>query len=271
MATEKQKPKQDPEAARLKKEERARASRRRSRQLIGFALTVLIVVGAVSIVMAGINLVNSWMDVSDEKDDYQTLFEPLVWFDIVPFNSVSTLEENAVKQVAIWGVWNQYRKNDEEIARNSYGEALVSADEVNRYGVDLFGPNFRFSGHATFTDTIQGLRYTFDEENQQYVMPNTGLNMEFYATIVDIVQEGGGVRRVVVGYVNARGDNNQMMAQPDFNNPTRYMDYMLRRDGSGYYLYAIQPNTTHVPQVTPPASLPPEDGGDSSLPGDDAA
>ncbi len=269
MANEKQNVKQDPEAARLKKEERARASRRRNRQLIGFALTILIVVGAVSIVMAGINLVNSWMDVSDEKDDYQSLFEPLVWFDILPFNSVSTVDENLVKQVAIWGVWNQYRKDGEEIPRNGYGEALISAEAVDHYGIDLFGPNFRFSGHATFTDAMQGLRYMFDEENRQYVMPNTSLNMEFYATVVEIVQEAGGVRRVVVGYVNARGDNDQMMAQPDFNNPSRYMDYMLRRDGSGYYLYAIQQNTTHVPaQQTLPASQPPDD---SSVPDEDAA
>ncbi len=244
---EESKPKEKPRRRQTKaqRDERHRASRRRNRQFIGFALTILILVGAFSIVQGGISILTAWLDVSHQEEEYQTRFEPLVWFDILPFESISQVDENSLKEASLWGVLNQKGEN---VSRNDNGEALVTALEMDQYGISLFGPDFRFSGHTTFS--VRDLVYTFDEETQVYAIPVTSMIPDYLATVVDITRESSSVHRVLVGYVSAYTQDNQVIATPDYDNPVQYRDFLLRRDGSDYYLYSIENNTTY----TPPAS-----------------
>jgi hypothetical protein len=55
-----------------------------------------------------------------------------------------------------------------------------------------------------------------------------------------------------------------MIATPDYSHPARYMDFMLRRDGSEYYLYAIQRSATQPEAASAPASLPAESASASA-------
>ncbi len=261
---EKSKPKEKPRRRQTKaqRDEKHRASRRRNRQFIGFALTILIVVGAFSIVQGGISILTAWLDVSHQEEEYQTRFEPLVWFDILPFESISQVDENSLKEASLWGVLNQKGEN---VSRNDNGEALVTALEMDQYGISLFGPDFRFSGHTTFS--VRDLVYTFDEETQVYAIPVTSMIPDYLATVVDITRESGSVHRVLVGYVSAYTQDNQVIATPDYENPVQYRDFLLRRDGSDYYLYSIENNTTYIPPASSssvsvpvvPSSLPLED------------
>lgn len=242
MADDRRQAKPSPEQMHLKKEEQQRTVRRRTRQIIGLALSVLIVVGAVSIVMNGVNIVRGWLDNTGQKEEFQQRLEPMVWFDVLPFDSVAQLDENMVKQLSIWGIMNS--KGD-TLERNEYGEPLIPAVEVDQYAASLFGPEFRFSGHGAFADTERDLRYGFDEETQMYIGPVTGFDPFYYAKVVDVKRESGGVLRVVMGYISTRTNDDKVVATLDFEHPARYMDFMMRRDGSNYYLYALQKNTTH--------------------------
>lgn len=244
------KKKLDPEQQRLRKEEQARTARRRSRQFIGLAMAVLVVVGAISIVRGGVDLVRNLLDSQEERLEYQSRFEPLVWFNILPFPSVSQVNENDIKQVAIWGVLNAQK---DSLGRNQYGELLIPATSLDAYAAQLFGPNFRFSGHSSFTDPVEMLNYLYDSATKMYTVPVTSLQPQYLPSVVEIKREGAGIRRVTMGYVSTRAGNDQMVATPDYGHPALYMDYMLRRDGSEYYLYAIERNTTYTP---PNASLP---------------
>lgn len=271
MANERQNktPGQDPEQQRLKKEEQSRTARRRNRQLIGLALTVLIVVGAYSIVTGGINLVRGMLNSDEERLEYQRLFEPMVWFDILPFESVSQVDENSIKEVAIWGVMNEAQQEDvDDLPRNEYDEQLVSASLVDQYAARMFGPNFRFSVHESFSNVVEGLHYTYNPETQMYAVPVTGQMQRYLASVVEIQREAGGIKRVVMGYISTQTADNQIINQPDYDHPAKYMDYELRRDGSDYYLVAMRRSTSHQPaQTTPaPASSVPAAASDSSLP-----
>lgn len=254
MANEK-KTKGESEQARQKKEEKARATRRRNRQLIGLALAIFIVVGLISTVNFIINTTRNMLDNEDERMEYQTRFEPIVWFDLLPFDSVTQMDENSLKQVAIWGA---FTKLSDTVPRDEYGQALISSAEVDLYGVELFGPDFRFTVHETFRDALWDLTYVFDPETKMYSVPSTGLMPLYYAKVVEIKREAGGVRRVVMGYISSRTSDDQVVATLDYDHPSRYVDFMLRRDGNEYYLFAIQPNTTHVPQRQDPAALQPD-------------
>ena len=246
MANEKQQNKMDPEQARLKKEEQARKAKRTSRQLIGIALSILIVVGAFSIIQGSVNLVKQMLDTTSEQEEYTKRLAPMVWFDMLPFENVAEIDPNNLKQIGIWGVMDQLGAN---LNRSTQGEPLVPAVEVERYLIALFGPSVEIGEHQTFTDTTFDLTYIYDEATQVYVAPSTGLQPPYLPVVVDVVRESGGVKRVVMGYVNTRGGNDELINTPDFNHPVRYMDYIFQRDGNSYYLVALQKNTTYVPPV----------------------
>lgn len=254
MAKDKQQNKMDSEQVRLQKEEKARKAKRTTRQLIGIALSVLIVVGAVSIIQGSVNLVKQMLDTTSEQEEYTKRLAPMVWFDMLPFENVAEVDPNSLLQIGIWGVMDQQGAS---LNRSTLGEPLVPAVEVERYLVALFGPAIQVGEHHSFIDTTFDLTYTYDEATQVYVAPSTGLQPPYLPVVVDIVRESGGVKRVVMGYVNTRGGNNELINTPDFNNPVRYMDYIFQRDGNAYYLVALRKNTTYVPPVassTPPPS-----------------
>lgn len=263
MATDKKN--LDPEQIHLRKEENARRTRRRTRQLIGLALGILIIVGAVSIISNIVGVVQDMLDNTSEYDEYTQRVTPLVWFDLLPFDSLETADPNALRQVAIWGVMNQLGN---DIERNEHGEPLVPASEVDRYAASLFGPGYHLE-HTSFEDHVENLSYKYDPATQMYTAPSTGLTPLYLASVTDIQQEPGGVRRVTVGYVNTRGTNNEIVATPDLEHPAKYMDYYFQRDGSNYYLYAIQTNTEYGGEVvssTPTAvAAPVEEPEDSSV------
>lgn len=265
MANDKQQPRNDSEQVRLKKEEQARKAKRTSRQLLGLALTVLIIVGAASIVKSGVDLIKNALDTTSEQETYQRLLTPFVYFDVLPFESLQDVGQNDLKQVAIWGVMDQLGA---ELTRDEMGQPLVPAVEVDRYAATLFGPNFKFDEHAGFTDKVFDLTYGFDDVNEVYIIPSTGLQPPYLPKVVDIQRERGGVKRVVMGYINTRGSNNELINDPSRNVPDRYMDFMFQRDGGQYYLFAIQKNTTYVPPVS---SSDVQAGQSSSLPPDESS
>ena len=56
--------------------------------------------------------------------------------------------------------------------------------------------------------------------------------------VTEIKKESGGVKRVTVGYVSPFQESGAFdpNAQPD---PVKYQDYLFKKNGSDYYLYAI--------------------------------
>ncbi|MFV0412438.1 MAG: hypothetical protein ACK5L3_04085 [Oscillospiraceae bacterium] len=281
MADERIQPKTDNEAGRRKKEDQARKARRRSRQLIGVALSILILVGAFSIVRAGITAVNGLMDNSAEKEEFARRISPMVWFDVLPFESVDQLDESDLKQVAIWGVMLEQGSS---IERNEEDLAIVPVLEVDLYASRLFGPNFKFTEHSSFKVAAQDLTYQFDEARNAYIVPGTGLEPAYDATVVDI-EEADGIKTVIVGYVALRSTEGSIVTTRDYDNPALYMDYVFQRNGNEYYLTALRRNTTYVPPVTASSSvaaasssasadetssLPEEDYGTSSAPAETA-
>ncbi len=234
----------DREAIRRSKEEKARRSRRRLRQAVGVAMSVLMVVGVVSIVQFAIETVqtSSVVDTS-ETEYYEQLLMPMVWFDQLPFESLEQADPNAIKQEIIWGVLNEL---DEAVEYNDLGQPLVPAAEMDLYAAELFGTEYKLV-HESFDDPVQQLSYEYDPQTNMYAATATGLNAQYVGTVVEVEELSGGILRVTMGYVSNFGSNNELITTPDFDNPSKYMDYFFRRDGNEYYLYALRPNTQFVP------------------------
>ena len=233
----------DTEQKRQSREEQARRAKRRSRQLLGLALAILIVVGGVSIIRWTFDLAVNLSQQSDssEKDEFTARVTPLVWFDVLPFESLAQADQNTLKEAAIWGIMNELGT---EVQRNENGEPLIPAAEVDRYMADLYGPDFEIV-HESFVDTYYNLTYDYDEATNTYTAQNAGLTPQYLPIVVEVVSESGG-KRVVVGYVSTTGSNDELISTPDFDHPARYMDYYFRRSGNEFYLTSITPNLTYT-------------------------
>lgn len=263
-----------PEPENDDRDERARRSRRRLRQLLGVAIAILVVVGAVSIVRGGVDLASSLVNDTSEYEEYRVRISSFVWFDVLPFDAPENASQTTLKQAVIWGVMNQMGADN--VPKNERGEPQVAAIEMDRYAAALFGPGFALE-HSSFSDPVQGLSYEYDPATEIYTAPATGISPMYMPTVVDIVREPGGVRRVVVGYVSAIGSNEELVSGLDYDHPSKYMDYYFLRDGNEYYLYAIQANDTYVPDTPaassslPASSAPASSLPDSSLPPDSSS
>ena len=244
------------EAQRRKKEEQARRSRRRGRQWIGVALSVLVLVGVYSIVRGGIDVARNILDNQSEKEEYAARLRPMVWADILPFEAVGQVDQGELKQIAIWGVMLEQGDN---IGRDENERAIIPVLEVDHYAAELFGapPRFRFLEHGTFTNVLQGITYEYDAARNAYIVPPVGLTPAFDPVVVEIRNEGNGIRRVTVGYVSLIGEGGELVSIPDKEHPVRYMDFLFQRDGSEYYLYALVPNNVYKPAVREQESTPP--------------
>ena len=62
-------------------EEHARLQRRRGRQALGLLITILVLVGFVTVLRAGVGLVANLFDDTAQKQEYEDKLEGLVLFD----------------------------------------------------------------------------------------------------------------------------------------------------------------------------------------------
>lgn len=242
MAERKQRTQAETEQVKVRKEEQARRSRRRGRQWLGVAVSILILVGIFTIVRSGIDMVTNLTDNTAEKTLYEERIQFVVWLNLPAFDDISQVDQNQIRQICIWGAIRQVGYDGLEKDENE--SVILPALEVERYAAELFGPNFTFTEHATFTDVLQGLTYEYLPERDVFLVPPTSLDPSYVPTVKSITNEAGGVRRVLVGYAPTRSGDGTPLLNPDTEHPARYYDYMFQRDGNDYYLYAIKdPNT----------------------------
>ena len=84
------------------KEETARHNRRLRRQLLGAVLTVLMVVGLVTVVSAGVQGVAALFDDTEEKEEFAARLNTLVMLDPVPFGTLDQADPQVLKTAAVW-------------------------------------------------------------------------------------------------------------------------------------------------------------------------
>ena len=72
-------------------EEHARMQRRRGRQALGLLVAVLVIVGFVTVLQAGVGLVRNLFDDTAQKQEYEDKLEGLVLFDPMPFDGIGNI------------------------------------------------------------------------------------------------------------------------------------------------------------------------------------
>ena len=238
-------------------EEHARLQRRRGRQALGLLITLLVLVGFVTVLRAGVGLVANLFDDTAQKQEYEDKLEGLVLFDPMPFDGIENIDDLTLREAAVWGCI--YNIQETQGGFDNYNtdpdteQLLLPSVEVDAYLARLVGPSFKLT-HRSFE--MEDMTIEFDESSQCYKIPVTG-TVGYYRAVVTKLFKRSGKLHVTVGYIPTSSTDDSIINQSS-DTPTKYMDYLFERQSGSWYLTGLTESETKAESTdsTSAASLP---------------
>ena len=224
-------------------EEHARLQRRRGRQALGLLITILVLVGFVTVLRAGVGLVANLFDDTAQKQEYEDKLEGLVLFDPMPFDGIENIDALTLREAAVWGCI--YNIQETQGGFDNYNtdpdteQLLLPSVEVDAYLARLVGPSFKLT-HRSFE--MEDMTIEFDESSQCYKIPVTG-TVGYYRAVVTRLFKRSGQLHVTVGYIPTSSTDDSIINQSS-DTPTKYMDYLFERQSGSWYLTGLTESET---------------------------
>ena len=224
-------------------EEHARLQRRRGRQALGLLITLLVLVGFVTVLRAGVGLVANLFDDTAQKQEYEDKLEGLVLFDPMPFDGIENIDDLTLREAAVWGCI--YNIQETQGGFDNYNtdpdteQLLLPSVEVDAYLARLVGPSFKLT-HRSFE--MEDMAIEFDESSQCYKIPVTG-TVGYYRAVVTRLFKRSGQLHVTVGYIPTSSTDDSIINQSS-DTPTKYMDYLFERQSGSWYLTGLTESET---------------------------
>ena len=238
-------------------EEHARIKRRRWRQTLGLLITVLVLIGFITVLRAGVGLVANLFDDTAQKQEYEDKLEGMVLFDPMPFDGIENIDDLTLREAAVWGC--VYSIQETQGGFENYNtdpeteQLLLPSVEVDAYLAKLLGPGFKLT-HRSFD--MEDMTVEFDETTQCYKIPITGTVGYYRATVVKLFKRSGKLH-VTVGYIPTASADDSII-NPSSDTPTKYMDYLFERQSGSWYLTGLTESETKAESTesTPAANVP---------------
>ena len=224
-------------------EEHARLQRRRGRQALGLLITILVLVGFVTVLRAGVGLVANLFDDTAQKQEYEDKLEGLVLFDPMPFDGIENIDDLTLREAAVWGCI--YNIQETQGGFDNYNtdpdteQLLLPSVEVDADLARLVGPSFKLT-HRSFE--MEDMTIEFDESSQCYRIPVTG-TVGYYRAVVTKLFKRSGQLHVTVGYIPTSSTDDSIINQSS-DTPTKYMDYLFQRQSGSWYLTGLTESET---------------------------
>ena len=224
-------------------EEHARLQRRRGRQALGLLITILVLVGFVTVLRAGVGLVANLFDDTAQKQEYEDKLEGLVLFDPMPFDGIENIDDLTLREAAVWGCI--YNIQETQGGFDGYNtdpdteQLLIPSVDVDAYLAKLVGPSFKMT-HKTFE--MEDMTIEFDDTTQCYKIPVTGSVGTFRATVTRLFKKDG-LLHVTVGYIPTQSSDDSIL-NTSSDTPTKYMDYLFSRQSGSWYLTGLTDSET---------------------------
>ena len=240
-------------------EEHARLHRRRARQALGLLVAVLVLVGAVTVVRAGVRTVANLFDDTQQRQEYEDKLEGLVLFDPVPFDGIENIDDLTLREAAVWGC--VYSIQETQGGFDNYNtdpdteQLLLPSVDVDAYLAKLVGPSFKMT-HKSFE--MDDMTVEFDETTQCYKIPVTGSVGTYRATVTRLFKKDG-LLHVTVGYIPTQSADDSILNAAS-ETPTKYMDYLFSRQSGSWYLTGLtesetKPESTAASTAAEPAMM----------------
>lgn len=224
-------------------EEHARIQRRRGRQALGLLVTVMVIIGFVTVLRASVGFVANLFDDTAQKQEYEDKLEGLVLFDPMPFDGIENIDDLTLREAAVWGCI--YNIQETQGGFDNYNtdpdteQLLLPSVEVDAYLAKLLGPGFKLT-HRSFE--MEDMTIEFDDTTQCYKIPVTGSVGYYRATVVKLFKRSGKLH-VTVGYIPTSSADDSII-NPSSDTPTKYMDYLFERQSGSWYLTGLTESET---------------------------
>ena len=224
-------------------EEHERQKRRRSRQALGLLVALLVLIGFVTVLRAGVGLVANLFDDTAQKQEYEDKLEGLVLFDPMPFDGLENIDDLTLREAAVWGC--VYNIQETQGSFDNYAtdpdteQLLLPSVEVDAYLARLVGPGFKLT-HRSFE--MEDMTIQFDEATQCYKIPVTG-SVGYYRAVVTKLFKRSGKLHVTVGYIPTTSTDDSII-NVSSDTPTKYMDYLFERQSGSWYLTGLTESQT---------------------------
>ena len=224
-------------------EEHARLHRRRGRQALGLVIAVLVLIGVLTVLHAGVNAVAKLFDDTAQKQEYEDKLEGLVLFDPVPFEGIENIDDLTLREAAVWGC--VYSIQETQGGFDGYNtdpdteQLLIPSVDVDAYLAKLVGPSFRMT-HKTFE--MEDMTIEFDDTTQCYKIPVTGSVGSYRATVTKLFKKDG-LLHVTVGYIPNQNATDSILTTTS-DTPVKYMDYLFSRQSGSWYLTGLTESET---------------------------
>ena len=216
---------------------------RRTEQALGLLITILVLVGFVTVLRAGVGLVANLFDDTAQKQEYEDKLEGLVLFDPMPFDGIENIDDLTLREAAVWGCI--YNIQETQGGFDNYNtdpdteQLLLPSVEVDAYLARLVGPSFKLT-HRSFE--MEDMTIEFDESSQCYKIPVTG-TVGYYRAVVTKLFKRSGQLHVTVGYIPTSSTDDSIINQSS-DTPTKYMDYLFQRQSGSWYLTGLTESET---------------------------
>ena len=224
-------------------EEHARLQRRRGRQALGLLIAILVLVGFVTVLRAGIGLVANLFDDTAQKQEYEDRLEGLVLFDPMPFEGIENIDDLTLREAAVWGCIYNIQETQGNLDNYNTDpdteQLLLPSVEVDAYLAKLVGPGFKLT-HRSFE--MEDMTIEFDESTQCYKIPVTGTVGSYRAVVTKLFKRSGQLH-VTVGYIPTTSTDDSIINQSS-DTPTKYMDYLFERQSGSWYLTGLTESET---------------------------
>ena len=227
----------------ISSEEHARLQRRRGRQALGLLVAVLVLIGFVTVLRAGVGLVANLFDDTAQKQEYEDKLEGLVLFDPMPFDGIGNIDDLTLREAAVWGCI--YNIQETQGGFDNYNtdpdteQLLLPSVDVDAYLAKLVGPSFKLT-HRSFE--MEDMTVEFDDTTQCYKIPVTGSVGYYRATVTKLFKRSGKLH-VTVGYIPVTSTDDSII-NPSSDTPTKYMDYLFERQSGSWYLTGLTESET---------------------------
>lgn len=224
-------------------EEHARLQRRRGRQALGLLITILVLVGFVTVLRAGVGLVANLFDDTAQKQEYEDKLEGLVLFDPMPFDGIENIDDLTLREAAVWGC--VYNIQETQGGFENYNtdpdteQLLIPSVDVDAYLAKLVGPSFKMT-HKSFA--MEDMTIEFDDTTQCYKIPVTGGVGSYRAVVTKLFKRDGRLH-VTVGYIPTQSQDDTILTATS-DTPVKYMDYLFSRQSGSWYLTGLTDSET---------------------------
>lgn len=208
---------------------------------VGLLITVLAIIGLVTVIVAGVGAAKKAVDKAKNIDEYNRMLTPVVMNDPDEFDDITKANQSQLIDISIWSILKSNISPDKYEYSDS-GMLIPEADVTAEYE-KLFGTEVT-PVHATLNG--YGYEFTYDAAKKMYTIPLTGVVPTFTPDVVNVSKKSGSII-LIVGYLAgdqwAQNDEGDMVA-PE---PDKYMRITLREKDGSYYISSLK--ATASPEV----------------------